>query len=98
VKEGKESATQTASSRPPVDEDAQEGARAVLLTILSNSAGPVADGKLKAQSEFENDLYDNTLRDLAQRGLIETSNAGHALTPDGTKAAARERERILSLW
>jgi hypothetical protein len=95
--EGQESFKFAEPARPALDEDTGEGARAVILTILCNKS-PISDGDLKSRSEFDADLYDSTLRDLKDKGLIAADPRGVVLTAAGVEAAARERDRLLSLW
>jgi hypothetical protein len=85
------------AERRVLDEDTGEGARAVILTILSNKS-PISDSALRSRSEIDPDLYDDTLQYLKDQGLIAVDPKGLVLTPAGVTAAARERDRLLSLW
>lgn len=87
-----------AVERPAHDKDIGQGARAVILTILSKNADPVPEARLRSQSEINEDLYHQTLRELEQKHLVETTDRGWTLTTAGINAAAQERERILSFW
>jgi hypothetical protein len=84
------------AEKPSAAADMQEGARAVILTILSY-ASPISGVDLKAKSEIETDLYEKTLKHLAADGLIVEQPGGYALSDKGIGAAAVQRARILSI-
>ena len=80
----------------PMDKNWEEGARAVILTILNNI--PVlSDSELRERSEFAPALYDHMVSDLTGHGLVETAPDGYRLTESGKLAAKRERDRLLGM-
>ena len=79
-----------------MDKDWEEGARAVILTILNNV--PVLSGsELQERSEFDHALFTRMLDHLARDGLVETRGEGYQLTDSGKLAARRERDRLLGM-
>ena len=94
--DGDTSAKSPETRAKPMDKNWQEGARAVILTILNNIP-VVSDPELRKRSEFAPALYDDILSDLAGEGLVETAAEGYRLTESGKLAAKRERDRLLGM-
>lgn len=95
------SPTRYATSAPHAetspDVDAAQGARAILLTILSKEEA-LSDEELQARSELPADFYKRTLAELTSKEFVVTTPAGISLTPAGRLAADQERTRLLTPW
>jgi hypothetical protein len=79
-----------------MDKDWEEGAHAVILTILSNHS-VLSDSQLRERSEFPPDLYRHVVAKLAGAGLLSTADGHYHLTDQGRVAAKRQRERLMGL-
>lgn len=91
-----EPAAAASSEKQSAAADMEEGARAVILTIL-NYVSPISAADLKARSEIETGLYEKTVHDLTAERLIVEESDGYALSDKGIDAAATQRARILGI-
>lgn len=91
-----EAAPASSTTKPSPGDEMREGACAVILTILSNTA-PISSENLKVRSEIDAHLYEQTLQDLMNSGLVVEQHGGYALSPRGIDAAAQQRARILNI-
>jgi predicted transcriptional regulator len=75
-----------------------EVGQTLILTLLSQSSGPINGKDLATLAELSPDWYDEIIRALKNEELIEESNSKFTLTQRGWEAAKRARGRLLSPW